>query len=279
MKKIILPVFIIIATCFNCSDKGAESILARVYDKYLYESEIEDVVPKGISPKDSISIVQNYINNWIKQKLILYKAESNLRNADKQFDKQLEVYRNSLIIYQYESKLISQSLDTVVSFTEIEEYYNKNIGNFQLKNNIIKVYYARFESDELNLKKIKRFFYSDTPEYRDSLDVYIENYSNLYYLNDETWILFNDMLKFIPIKTYNQEAYLQNHRKIELIDEQYLYLVHFSDFKIKEGVSPLSFEREHIRQIIINKRKLNIINQMQDEVYQEAINNNDFEIY
>jgi len=277
-NRILISALIVLSSCLGVN-KDSESILARVYDEYLYESEVEDVVPKGTNPKDSLSIVKNYVNNWIKQKLILNKAESNLLHEDKQFDKQLEEYQNSLIIYQYESKLISQALDTVVTSYELEEYYNKNIGNFQLKDNIIKVFYARFENNEPNLIKIRRFFYSDTPEYRDSLEVYIENYSDLYYLNDETWILFKDMLKFVPVKTYNQEAYLQNHRRIELKDEEYIYLANFSDFRIKDGVSPLSFEREHIRQIIINKRKLNIINQMHDEVYQGAINNDDFEIY
>ena len=101
----------------------------------------------------------------------------------------------------------------------------------------------------------------------------------LYFLDDETWILFDNLLRFVPIKTYNKEAYLQNHLKIELKEDPYIYFVNFSDFKIKEGISPLSFEKENIRQIIINKRKLNIIRHMREEVFQTALENNDFEIY
>ncbi len=279
MKKCIIPVLIILSSCFGGADKSSENVLARVYDEYLYESELKGIIPAESTVKDSILIVQYYINNWISQKLILYKAQRNLLERDMLFEKQLEDYRNSLIIYKYETKLISQSLDTVVTDLEIETYYKENIGNFQLKDNIVKVYYARFNSEISELRKIRRFFISNIPEYRDSVEVYIENLADLYYLDDETWILFDDVLKYVPINTYNQEAYLKNHRSIEITDNDYVYFVHFSDFKVKDGVSPLSFEKENIRQIIINKRKLDIIGKMRDEVFQSSLENNEFEIY
>lgn len=279
MKKYFLPILILLSSCFGGANKSSENVLARVHDDYLYESELKGIFPIDSKVKDSILIAQNYINNWISQKIVLYKAQRNLPEKDMLFEKQLEDYRNSLIVYSYETKLISQRLDTVVTDIDIEQYYNENIGNFQLRDNIVKVYYARFNSDLPELRKIRRFFNSNTPEFRDSVEVYIENLADLFYLDDETWILFDDVLKYVPINTYNQEAYLQNHRSIEITEDDHIYFVNFSDFKIKDGASPLSFEKENIRQIIINKRKLNIIEKMRDEVFQSALENNDFEIY
>lgn len=279
MKKYLWLVLLILTSCFTEGDKGSDNVLARVQNEYLYESEIRDMVPKGTSSKDSLNLVQNFIQNWVNEQLILHKAENNLRAEDMQFEKQLQDYRNSLIIYKYESQLISQKLDTLVEEYEIEEYYNENAENFQLKDNIVKVIYARFYKDEPDIKKIRNFFNSNTPEHRDSLEVYVENYSDLYYLDDETWILFDDLLNFVPIETYNKELYLQNHRKIEINEEEYTYFVQFTDFKIKEGESPLSFEKENIRAIILNRRKLNIINNMREEIFNNALENNDFEIY
>lgn len=279
MKKLLLFILIGLGACMNIDDKNSENVLARVFDEYLYESELEGLVPAGTSVKDSLSIAQGYINNWISQQLVLHKAKKNLKEEDKQFDKQLEEYKNSLITYQYESKLIRQQLDTVVSDEEIEDYYNKNIRNFELKNNIVKAYYARFKKDEGHLKKTKRFFYSKKPHARDSLEKYIENYSDLYFLDDESWILFDDLLKFVPIEAYNQEAYLKNNRKIEFTDDPFFYLVNFSDFRIKEGTSPLSFEKGNIRQILINKRKLYVLKKMRQDIFDQAQENSDFEIY
>jgi hypothetical protein len=277
LKKFLLPGLILLTSCFNGLDKNKESLLARVNKDYLYKSELKNIVPAGTSARDSTLIVQNYVNNWVTEKVILHKAQKNLRKVDLQFEKQLEEYRNSLIIYKYESQLINQALDTVVSAAEIQKFYY--IGNFQLKDNIVKVFYARFESNLSELSKIRRFFYSDIPEHKDSLMKYIEKFSDLYYRDDETWILFEDVIKYIPINTYNQESYLQNHRKIEINDDPMIYFVNFTDFKIKDGESPLSFEKENIRQIIINKRKLKIISQMRENVFQAALKDNSFEIY
>jgi hypothetical protein len=166
-----------------------------------------------------------------------------------------------------------------VSNAEIEKFYYDNIGNFLLKNNIVKVYYARFDSNLPELQKIRKFFFSDQPEQRDSLEKYAGKFADLYYKDDETWILFDDVLRYIPINTYNQESYLQNNRKIEIKDNQLVYFVNITDFKIKDGESPLSFEKDNIRQIIINKRKLKIISQMRDDVFQSAIKESNFEIY
>lgn len=270
---------IILTSCFNGPDKDKDNLLARVNKDYLYKSELKNIIPSGTSEHDSILLVRNYVNSWVTEKLILRKALNNLRKSDLQFDKQLDEYRNSLIIYKYESQLIAQSLDTNVTDIEIEKFYNENIGNFQLKDNIVKVYYARFRSDLPELVKIRRFFYSDLPGHSDSLDKYVQRFSDLYYKDDETWILFEDVIREIPITTFDHEVYLQSHRKIEISKDEMVYLVNFTDFKIKEGVSPLGYEKENIRQIIINKRKLRIISQMRENAYQTALKENAFEIY
>ena len=279
MKILLWLLLILLASCMGGANNNGDNVLARVGNEYLYSSELEGIVPSGTSVTDSINMVRNYVNNWVSQRLFLEKAVKNLREEDIKFEKQLEEYRNSLIIYKYESELVRQYLDTTVTSEEIEAYYNENLENFQLKNNIVRVYYARFDQEYPNLRKVRRFFNSEVPEHRDSVEYYIENYSDLYFLNDETWILFSDVLKFVPINTYNQEAYLQNNRKIEIKEEPYVYFVGFSDFRIKDGVSPLSFEQDNIRKVILNKRRLTIINDMREEVFNSALDKNEFEIY
>jgi hypothetical protein len=279
VKNLLWLLLIILSSCMGGANNSNDNVLARVGNEYLYASDIEGIVHSGASVTDSINMVRNYVNNWVSQRLFLEKAVKNLREEDIKFEKQLEEYRNSLIIYKYESELVRQYLDTTVTNEEIETYYNENLENFQLKNNIVRVYYARFDEEYSNLRKVRRFFLSDVPEHRDSVEYYIENNSDLYFLNDETWILFSDVLKFVPISTYNQEAFLQNNRRIEIKEEPYVYFVSFSDFRIKDGVSPLSFEQENIRKVILNKRQLTIINDMREEVYNTALEKNEFEIY
>jgi len=129
--------------------------VARVYDMYLYPEDLAGVVPSGTSRPDSIAITKNFIRNWIRQKVVLKKAEENLDNEKKDVEKQLSEYRNSLITYAYEKALIEQKLDTTISPKEVEDFYNTNQANFELKDNIIRVIYLKLnkKSPKINRQK------------------------------------------------------------------------------------------------------------------------------
>lgn len=265
----------------SCNSEKEDVILATAFDYTLYQSDIKGIVPAGTSKTDSISIIKNYIDNWIKQKIILQKADKNLNSDQKNFDQQLEDYKNSLIIYSYETKLINQLLDTNISNDEIEKYYNNNADNFQLKDNIIKVNYVKLDINSPLKAKFKNMVFSkkDNNDEKSQLIDLATKHAVNFYLDDDSWLLFDDLLKEIPIETYDQEAYLKSNRTIESKDENFYYLIHIKDFKIRETTSPISFEKDNIRNIIINKRKLELIEKMQKEAYDQAVKNNDFKIY
>ncbi|MFZ4741381.1 MAG: hypothetical protein ACOYLE_09500 [Bacteroidales bacterium] len=270
---IILGFFLI-----GCSSKNKEDIVAKAYDYTLYKSDLKGIIPLRTTKNDSIAIIKNFINNWIRQKIVLNKAENNLSSEQKDFVDQIENYRNSLLVYSYESKLIDQLLDTVVTKEQIQAYYDKNTDNFLLKDNIIKVNYVKLEVNSSIKTRIKSLLLNKNENKNQLLELCSKQAVN-FYLEDDEWLFFNDLLKEIPIETYNQEAFLKNNRFIETKDENYFYLINIKDFKVKETTSPLSFEKDNIRNIIINKRKLELINKMHDELYNEAVKKNDFKIY
>ncbi|MFZ4412817.1 MAG: hypothetical protein ACOYOV_07015 [Bacteroidales bacterium] len=262
----------------GCSTKDKEDVVATAFDYQLFKSDLKGIIPIGTTKSDSVAIIKNFINNWIRQKIVLNRAEKNLTSDQKDFTIQLENYRNSLLVYSYESKLINQLLDTVVSNEQIQAYYDKNADNFLLKDNIIKVNYVKLDVNSPNKTKIKSLLFSKNENKNQLIDLCSKQAVN-FYLEDDEWLLFNDLLKEIPIETYNQEAFLKNNRTIETVDENYYYLINVKDFKIKESISPLSFEKDNIRNIIINKRKLELINKMHNELFDEAVKKNDFKIY
>lgn len=276
MKK---NVFVILLLLFAaCSSKNKnEEALARVNNKYLYISDIQSALPANISEKDSLQMLDEYIDNWIRQQVIITQAEKNLTKDEKDFSRQLEDYKNSLITYRYESKLISQRLDTNVSDEEIAQYYEKNKANFELKDNIVKVLYVKIPRNSPT-SSARMLIRSDQPQDRKKLQDFCHKYAVNYYLDDQNWLLFNDILKEIPINTYNQEEYLKNNRIIEIQDSVFVYLMNIKGFMIKESLSPLSFERKNIRDIIINKRKLTLIENMKNDVYNNALKRGDFEV-
>lgn len=265
--------------CEPGSESNSDRVLARVYDQYLYESELENVVSPGTGVKDSILLVKNFINNWIKDQLVLEAAQKNLPREEMDFRQKLEDYRNSLIIYRYESKLVSQNLDTVVKQSDIEDYFERNNENFRLKTNIVRAIYGRFMINDPRNDKLSRFFRSGQPQAMDSLEFYFINFAESYSLSDEKWIPFDELLRIIPIQTNNKEGFLKNNKKVIVEDDLYKYYVIISDYKLVDEIAPLAFERENIRQIIINGRRLQLIRAMHKEVFENALENNDFEIY
>ena len=264
---------------FRRDDSEGKDAVARAFDYYLYPEDIQGLVPAGAGREDSITIIKNYIDNWFRQKAVLRKAERNLADEKKNVEKKLEEYRNSLLTYQYETELIRQKLNTVISEDEIAAFYKNNPDNFELKDNIIKVIYLRLNKKSPKLNKVKEWYKSNSAKDRQLLEDYCHQYALNYFLDDNTWLLFDDLLKEIPIKTYDKEQFLQNNRVVEIEDSSTVYLVNIKGFMVKNSVSPLSFERNNIRMLITNQRKLKLIEQMEKQAYEDALKSNDVEVF
>ena len=262
----------------NSTDNKGQHPIARVGDVYLDGSDVTDLVPKGTSAEDSIVIVKKYIDNWVHETLVLLKAEKNLTDEQKNVKKQLDDYRRSLITYAYEQALIAQNLDTNVSETVVETYYKEHPSDFELKDNIIEVTYVKVKRNAPKLDKLKQWYRSDNEKDISALRNYCLEFAENYYIDNNSWLLFDDLLKEIPIKMYDKELFLQNNRFVEVQDSLSMYFVNIKGFKIKNSLSPLSFEKENIRNIILNRRKLELISKMKEDVYNEAVKNKDFEI-
>jgi hypothetical protein len=279
LNRSLILVLILATSCSGFFKKKSERVLARVYDDYLYESDLKGVVVPGTLPKDSLVITRSFIESWVRQRLIIQQAEKSLSASQMDFTKQLENYKNSLTIYAYENALVQQNLDTLITEEETQNYYDANQQNFLLKDNIVQIQYVKLPLKSSISKQIKKLLNSDDQDDKNKLADLCEKNAADYFLDSENWLSFNDLLNQIPIKTYNQEEFLKNHRDFEYQDSMFVYLVRFRDFKIKESVSPLNFEKQRIRDVILNKRKIDLITRMHDDIYTNAQKKNVFEIY
>lgn len=281
MNKLILFTLLIfgLGACKYFKPENSKDAVAKVYDHYLYKADLEGIVPGGTKPKDSIEITKTFINSWIRQTLVLHQAESNLSEEKRDFEHQLEDYRNSLVIYEYESELIRQKLDTVVSMKEIGDYYTANQANFELRQNIVQVNYITLSKNSPVVAKFRTLLKSDRPADREKLEDLCQSSAASASLDNENWIPFSDLVNRVPLTVSDQEDFLGKNKYVELQDSLYRYLVRIKEYKTRESVSPLSFEVANIRSIIVNKRKLELVSRMQEDLFQEAVRKKNFEIY
>ena len=280
--KYIIPIsllFLIISCDTNVSNKE-EEVAARVGSKVFLKKEIPDIFPEGINNEDSTKLVQNYLKGWVKMQLLQEKAEANLTEDQVQhIEKKLDRTRTSLLIFEYEQKMMDQRLDTSISDEELETYYSANYENFVLKKNIIKALYIKLPASAPNIDRVKTWYKSDKNEELTELESYCYQYANKFDDFSEGWIYFDDLLEEIPVEVNNQERFLRYNKQIEASDSSYLYFAYIREFKTRSDISPADFVITQIKSIIINERKIKFIEELENNIYNDELSKNRFVIY
>lgn len=266
----------------GCDFKSSESkgvVVAECYGKYLYEADLEGVVAPGMDVMDSLQRVNAFVDSWIRREVLIRQAEDNLTKEQLDFSRQLEEYRNSLVIYTYETKLAEQELDTVVTEAEIEEYYEQNKPNFQLRNTIVKAAYVILKSDCKQMKDFLSIMKKEGELPLQQLDVMSNYYAASSYLDVDSWIPLDELLKIIPIEIYNTESFLKKNRFVVFEKDDFTYMVRFVDYLLEESLSPLEMEYENIKSVILMKRKRALLDDLKLNLYEKAVKDHAFEVY
>ena len=242
-----------------------------VGDKTLSLEEINEIIPEDASAEDSTFLADRFVDAWIREQILLIKAEDNLPEDAKDFEKELEDYRNSLLSYHYEKAVVDQNLDTLVSDQEIKDYYETNQDNFLLKDYILRARFCTVEKEVKPKDDFRKYFVSEKGEDLVKWEQLCVDYNANYYFNDEEWIYFSELVENLPIQTFNVERFLKNNKVVEFEDDEKLYFLKILEYKLKDGLSPLSLQRDNIKNIIINQRKNKLISDMKDELYNDAV--------
>ncbi len=266
--------FVILLSSCKTNTNSADVELARVYDHYLFLDDLEQAIPQNIYGKDSLLFVQEYINNWIINELVIAQAENNLAEEKKDFKKELEEYRNSLLVYNYERMLVNQKLDTLVSEIEIKEFYEKRKSEFPLPNSYIRFIYGEISNNSNNLKKIRKFFYGNKEGRYDSLINCFEVCSDKSQYDSTLWIAESDAKKILPSgMSFTKKG------KFTLPVDNSVFFVEIFEYRKKGDFSPIELIRDQIKQVVLNKRRAEIIQNMRNDIKLKAKNTNVIEVY
>ena len=273
-----LVMLVMLAACSSPETSAEEKgSLARVYDRVLLIDDLPSDLRSKAKGNDSLSLLKVYVNNWIRQQVSLHKAKENLTEEIPDIESKVRDYRNSLVIYEYQRALFEQLLDTTVEMKEISAYYEKNQRNFELKRNIVRLRYVKLPLEAENMSKAKKWFLSDDASDQFKLLDYCNQFAVNTYLDQDSWLSFEDLLKEIPLSQYDQERFLRTNKFVELKDNDFVYWLDIHAFRIKNSISPLEMESERIRSIIINKRKLKLLEEVEGSLFKEAESKNEIQ--
>ena len=278
--KIILSLALIaaVSSCKLIRKDDDRKPVARVFEHYLYEDDIRGLT-NGMSAEDSTVFIQNFIFNWGKEQLLIYRAEYNLRDEQKDFDDLVIQYRNDLLKFAYIDKYVNEHLDTTISEAEINSYYEDHSQDFELKENIVKAEYYIVEKSAPDLEKTAGWWRSNSEKNKEKFLEYMSIFAKEKSVGDTNWVRYSELAFRIPLQTYNQEALLVKNTKLVLEDSLKVFFVAINAYKIKDAVSPLAYVRQTVKSIILNKRKLDLISKMEESLVNDAYDKKDFEIY
>ncbi|MBR77705.1 MAG: hypothetical protein CMD36_07330 [Flavobacteriales bacterium] len=276
MSKIYFLLFI----CFilnSCKNNFNEDIVATVYGENLFLNDIVKEIP--LNTVDSSFFIKNFIDEWVSKRILLHHAKINLKIDQDEYDKKVNDYKNSLIIYNYEQQLVDQNLDTVITFDQIQNYYINNMENFVLSQNIFKGRFIIVNKEAPKIDLLKKIYKSVNDKDKIILEDYCKQFAINYSLSDTVWQYFSSLSNVFS----STEVSLRNHsikNKTNIIQtEDNLYLVYIKDFKSKGDISPLSLEISKIRNVLLNKKKINYLEKLSRDFYNNSLALDKIKIY
>ena len=270
---------VLLAGCDYFQKSSKEVVVAECYGKYLYASDLQGIVPEGVGTMDSLQRVSTFIDSWIKRQVLIHQAENNLNKEALNLDKQMEEYRNSLVIYAYESQLIDQKLDTIVSEDEIAEYYEQNKEDFQLRNTMVRVAYIILNEDSKQKADFKKLLNDPDTLMLQNIDIQATYYAVKSFVDVDQWMRLDELTNIVPIQISNAESFLKKNKFVSFDVNGYTYMVRFVDYLLEESTSPIDMVRDNIKSVILAQRKQAMIEQMQTALYEKAKKEKAFEVY
>jgi len=251
-----------------------DPIVAKVGSKSLFLSQIEGMVADGSSMADSMAIVDGYIQNWIRENLMVIEAENNIA-ADINLTKLVDDYRSSLLVYNFEKRLVDEKLDTIVANSEKMEYYEMNNSQYLLSHSIVKCILAKVSSKNKNLSNIKKALVkSDLTE---ALFLIKEN-ADYHHIDVDKWLSKEDVRSLVPTGLLDDNDFKSGKVKEKKVDD-FQYFVKIIEMYDEKQIPPFDFIESKITKSILIARKNKILTQYRTELYQKGAENGAFEIF
>ena len=256
------------------------SPVARVYNQYLYKSDLEHLTTEASSPEDSAEIVEQYIQRWIAKQLLIAEAEARSEYNKAEIERKVLDYRYALLVHSFIEKLVNTQLNREVTEEEIASYYQAHQENFVLRANIFRGKFVVLPKDAPNKAKLSELLMGKREAQRIALRSYCLQFAQNYALDEAGWLPWDELIKGTSFNNARDKTKrLRQGKLLQASDDEHLYYFKIDAYRLVGDVSPLEFVSDQIADIIIYKRKIDLANKLKKDILQQAKNNNNCVIY
>jgi len=285
MRKALIYLSIITLSVSDISclrqNKGPARIpVARAGEKILYYDQIPEIYRNTKSPEDSIVSINDYINSWARRELLYARAVENLSPEYKNdIESQLLDTKINLYIYHYQHQMMLEKMDTIVSDSEIEQFYASNPDRFKLNTSIVKALFIKIPAEAPNIDRVRVWYRANDPESLRQLESYCFQFAEKFDDFGEEWISFDKLAVELPAEIINPDEFLKRYSYYETRDSSSVYFIAIRDYRLRSSLAPYEYVKDDIKSIILNNRRFEFLKKLENDIYNDAINSNIFKKY
>ena len=256
----------------NQGNTPPTKVLAQVFNKQLFDTDLEGILPEGYKKEDSIMIYNAFIENWLRDAVLMHEAEQKIsQNLD--IDKLVKDYRSTLILHNYEEVIVETLLDSTISDADLNQFYEANKDNYQLKEPLARLWFMKVPINANEIAQLDLWWQSEDIDDRLNLIEYCDTYAEIYHLDKEKWYEIAKIKRQIPTKLTPLGTFTQKGANITASDERYKYYLRVFEIIQKNEAPPKDYIEEKARQVILQKRKSKLLKEHKENLYAKEINN------
>ena len=264
--------FILTISAFACSDKGGDvkrTPVLEVEGKFLYQDEIDQIIPATASLIDSADIAERYIKKWVTDVLVYENAKRNINKLN-DIEKRVEEYRKSLIINEYEQALIKERLSGVVTEDEMKKFYETYKSQLISQENLIKGLLLIVPKNAPQIDKVREWVRLSNTKSLENIEKYsLKNaISYDYFMNN--WTSFGEILKKAPFRIEDSGVFVRSTSFAETSDSTKMYLLRIVSSIPTGQTEPYDLAKKKISSSLLNKKKSDFIIQFENDIYKDA---------
>ncbi len=247
-------------------------VVVSLDGRYITTSDLQALLPVDYTIEDSTAIVDRYIRDWLLDVSLMENALDNIPDQrQEQLDQLVDRYKIELYTQEYLQELTKQNLDTAISASNIYRYYTQKNEEFILNEDLVKFRYVLVDPLYEQFDEVEKWFKKGDPASLHKVDSLKLTFKS-YFLNDSIWVKKSKIFENIPfIDPANEGNYLIEGRNWKEEDSLGLYLIHFNDILKRGEVAPRQYVEPTIKQILLNRRKLEFIKNLEQDLLEDAV--------
>ena len=259
--------------CVSCGesqhDHGGKTPLVELDGNFLYREDLQHVLPQNLSTDDSLLFAQHYIRNWAEDILLYQQALQNVSN-DAEIENLVYNYRKALIVHAYQQALLQERLAEELTEEELRDYYTNNVDAFKAESPLLKGLFIKVPLTAPQISQVRQWYRNGRQDAVEHLEKYSLQHAVKYEYFYDRWVPASEIWSWLPSKESDMDEFLKKNHHVELKDTAFWYFLNISEYIRTGEQEPYEVARPHVRNMLLNRRQVEFMNQVKSDLYREA---------